>query len=120
MPRDQRGHPPPFVIQRAGRWRSLRCGEYMPLGVESGETFAAAEDDLPAGDFLALYTDGLFEVRAEGGELLGIKGLGDKLAAICPGSDASAVAAAMMKTIDDLQDGALATDDQSLIVLRRN
>ncbi|MFD3438963.1 SpoIIE family protein phosphatase [Streptomyces sp. NPDC058685] len=56
------GHPPPLVRHPDGRVETLSEVLGVPLGV-GGHPFRTIETDLPDGAILALYTDGLVEVR---------------------------------------------------------
>ena len=71
------GHPPPLVIRRGRRARTLHAAPAPPLGVQSpsGPPTLARESLEPA-DLLLLYTDGLTEARTPDGELFTIERLG--------------------------------------------
>jgi sigma-B regulation protein RsbU (phosphoserine phosphatase) len=115
------GHPAPFVVAADGACRELKCGENLPLGVQSEESLLFAEDTLQVGQILALYTDGLFEVNQRDGTQLGRDGFAAEFAAICkqPPANSAAIAQRLMKSVTDLENGAMATDDQTLLVLKR-
>jgi serine phosphatase RsbU (regulator of sigma subunit)/pSer/pThr/pTyr-binding forkhead associated (FHA) protein len=115
------GHPAPLVIDRAGQWRELQCGPSLPLGLEEGKTLPLADDHLAPGETLALFTDGLFEILAADGKHLEQEGLTRKLASICSdGSQTSSqIAERLMNFVEGLQGDGFATDDQSLLILRR-
>jgi serine phosphatase RsbU (regulator of sigma subunit) len=115
------GHPAPIVIAPNGTWRSLTCGEFVPLGVDTqpGQQLPTAEDILPPGHVLAFYTDGLFELTGETGEQLGIAGLADQLASICREHKTSAaIAEEFIRFAADFHGAGMAADDQSLLVVR--
>ncbi|MFE8969744.1 SpoIIE family protein phosphatase [Streptomyces albogriseolus] len=57
------GHPPPAVVDPAGRVAYLDLPTGAPLGVGLGDPFEAVEVELPEDGVLALYTDGLIETR---------------------------------------------------------
>jgi phosphoserine phosphatase RsbU/P len=70
------GHPPPLLL-RAGRLvQSLPGGRRMPLGLDDAAV-ELAELTLEPGDRLLLYTDGVTEARASGGEAFGVDRLVD-------------------------------------------
>jgi serine phosphatase RsbU (regulator of sigma subunit) len=80
-----------------------------------------ADDILPPGHVLAFYTDGLFEVIAEDGQQLGCAGLSEKLAALSRecGESSATIAAKCFEAVSNLQGEGMASDDQSLLVVRR-
>jgi sigma-B regulation protein RsbU (phosphoserine phosphatase) len=57
------GHPPPVVVDAAGRPRELACAGTL-LGVVDDPQIADTELDLEPGDTLLFYTDGLTEANA--------------------------------------------------------
>ncbi|XKK60606.1 SpoIIE family protein phosphatase [Streptomyces sp. ARC32] len=56
------GHLPPVVVRPGGSAEPLQLPTGVPLGVGGGD-FVPTEVPLPPGSVLALYTDGLVEVR---------------------------------------------------------
>jgi serine phosphatase RsbU (regulator of sigma subunit) len=58
------GHPPPLLLTRDGQARCLEAGQGPLLGVPpgTGGSRPSAEEVLPPGSSLLLYTDGLIEV----------------------------------------------------------
>ncbi|MFI5683091.1 SpoIIE family protein phosphatase [Streptomyces sp. NPDC051636] len=56
------GHPPPAVVTPTGAVRFLDAPPGPPLGL-GGLPFEAFETELPEGSLLALYTNGLLDVR---------------------------------------------------------
>ena len=70
------GHPPPLVIRRGRRARTLQTTPAPPLGVQSPSgPPTLARDSLEPADLLLLYTDGLTEARTPDGELFTIERL---------------------------------------------
>ena len=61
------GHPPPILIRDGRVADMLTGGRRMPLGVRD-DAAEAEERDLEVGDRLLLYTDGVTEARARGGD----------------------------------------------------
>ncbi len=57
------GHPPPVVVHPDGRAALLWEGRSTPLGAHFGRTRSQAGVELAPGSRLALYTDGLVELR---------------------------------------------------------
>jgi phosphoserine phosphatase RsbU/P len=58
------GHPPPFVNQK-----EVALPGALPLGLVAETAYEQRTVPLQEGDHLVLYTDGLLEARAAGGEL---------------------------------------------------
>lgn len=55
------GHPPPLVLDTAGRVRALEVEPGPPLGVDPAAAFPALGLELPSRSRLVLYTDGVVE-----------------------------------------------------------
>jgi hypothetical protein len=70
------GHPEPLVLRGGRAVRRLPDGRRMPLGVDDPEV-QIAEEMLEPGDRLLLYTDGVTEARALGGDRFGLTRLVD-------------------------------------------
>jgi sigma-B regulation protein RsbU (phosphoserine phosphatase) len=75
------GHPPAILV-RAGemQWQSLNADGLL-LGIRRDVEFGEFRVPLRADDIVALYTDGVTEVRNRDGALFGAARLGDTLAA---------------------------------------
>jgi hypothetical protein len=59
------GHPPPLVVGPGRSARFLGAARGTPLGTFAGLPYDEAEEELPPGAALVLYTDGLVERRDE-------------------------------------------------------
>src|SRR5436190_3640227 len=59
------GHPPPLLVGPDGNAEYLWDGRSTPLGVGGGVAYEEGSAALEPGSTLALYTDGLVEVRGE-------------------------------------------------------
>jgi serine phosphatase RsbU (regulator of sigma subunit) len=70
------GHPEPLVLRGGRVVRRLPGGRRMPLGVDD-PSVEVAEEMLEPDDRLLLYTDGVTEARAVGGERFGLARLAD-------------------------------------------
>ena len=68
------GHPAPLLLRRGRLVRELPHGRRMPLGVDD-PLVEVAEEMLQPDDRLLLYTDGVTEARAVGGERFGLERL---------------------------------------------
>ncbi|MFJ2022293.1 SpoIIE family protein phosphatase [Streptomyces sp. NPDC087897] len=59
------GHPPPLLLDPAGRTRFLNDGRGILLGASANQSRRDAQVHLPPGSTLLLYTDGLIESRRQ-------------------------------------------------------
>jgi len=64
------GHPPPVVIETNGKVHHLQHAANLPLGV-SRQSMGSQQTAIRRGDLLAMFTDGLTELRGTDGKLLG-------------------------------------------------
>jgi hypothetical protein len=109
------GHPP-ALLWRAAEGRVVEAAVHNPiLGIFP--TWEACPEDLPlrAGDMLALYTDGLIEVRNEAGEMFETRRADEVLAANAHRS-AAEVAQAL---VDAAAEWGELTDDLTVLVCKR-
>jgi PAS domain S-box-containing protein len=74
------GHPPPLLLGPDGAAEYLWDGRSMPLGVGGAVEYGESMASLEGGSALALYTDGLVEVRGEALDS-GLKRLSDAVVA---------------------------------------
>lgn len=113
------GHPPPLVVRREP-WRveTLEPRGGLMLGPFPGATFAAGRARLGPGDALVLCTDGLAEAADPAGALLGEEAVATALAAGGP-ADARTLRDRLLARVRRHRGGAPASDDLTLLVLRR-
>jgi serine phosphatase RsbU (regulator of sigma subunit) len=109
------GHPWPRVVAPDGSVRVLTAGG-LALGVEPGQTYEAAREELPRGAAVVLYTDGVIEAR-RGAELYGEERL-DALLSSNATVPAGALARAVIDDCRAFTGGDLA-DDCAVVVIRR-
>jgi phosphoserine phosphatase RsbU/P len=112
------GHNPPVVRAfNSTQARELSGRRNLPLGIEPDEQYADATTTLDAGDTLVIYTDGIVEARKPGSsDLLGIERLIATAAAKC--ESAQTVVDRIMFEVNQFTDGAIPTDDRTLVVMR--
>ena len=65
------GHPPPLLLRGRNVVAELQCEATVPFGLGTG-TPAVSSRDLEPGDAVLLYTDGVTEAHAPGGEPFGL------------------------------------------------
>jgi serine phosphatase RsbU (regulator of sigma subunit)/anti-sigma regulatory factor (Ser/Thr protein kinase) len=106
------GHPPPLLLGPDGRAEYLWDGRSPPLGVGGPRAYAEGTAAIDPGSTLALYTDGLVEVR---GEMLtaGLDRLRDAVA-----SGPEEPKALCAHVIESLLGDRVAGDDVAFLALR--
>jgi serine phosphatase RsbU (regulator of sigma subunit) len=109
------GHPPPRIVQAAGRVAELAVAG-VALGIDPGRAYEESEAALATGDSVVLYTDGVVESR-NAGELYGTARL-DSFLAENRELSAQALAEAVVEESRRFAGGVL-TDDCAVVVLRR-
>ena len=109
------GHNPVLLCGRDGVREVPSRG--AALGVRTGLRFLEDVIDLEPGDGLALYTDGLTEARAPGGELYGVARLRSALegATALPPDETLEV---VWQDVDSFRGGTSPTDDATLLLAR--
>jgi serine phosphatase RsbU (regulator of sigma subunit) len=115
------GHPPAVIVDRDGDLRYLEAGVNPALGVDAAK-MESSRGLLEFGDVLAMYTDGLTELRNASKEMLGQERLGHGFARICaalPGEGSTEIAAALNKMLADYQEGELPEDDRAFLLAQR-
>jgi serine phosphatase RsbU (regulator of sigma subunit) len=111
------GHNPPLLVRAAGDVELLREGG-MVLGLFEGVSYEAGRVEMRPGDTLLAYSDGVSETWSPEGDEFGE----DKLIALAVERrelDAKALQDAIFQEIERFEAGAGATDDRTLVVLRR-
>lgn len=121
------GHPPPLVRHtepapgtEPGCVTILPLDQTggLPLGILPDEAYATATATLEPGDTLVMYTDGITEARAPGGDFFGTSGIVEALTQ-CSGSPGCAIDT-IGNAMRTHEAGARPQDDQTLVVMRRN
>ena len=110
------GHNPPFVCTSAGLRQLASTGR--PIGILPEAVYTEESVMLDSGSTLILYTDGLNEAANPDEEEFGM----DRLAALVREATAyevDAVPERILESILDFEAGAHATDDKTLVVVRR-
>jgi sigma-B regulation protein RsbU (phosphoserine phosphatase) len=110
------GHCPPLVLRNGAIETVPSAG--LPLGLFCGTAYPVTEVSLAGGDNLVLYSDGLSETEnADGGDF-GDAAFPDSLRRHFGGS-AEALAHGVMQDLWRFRGASRATDDLTLLVMRR-
>ena len=111
------GHNPPILVRASGEVDKLTFGGLV-LGIFEGVSYDGGTVVMGQGDTLIVYSDGVTETWDPDGEEFGE----DKLVALTVAErakGADAVQAAILCEIESFEQGARATDDRTLVVLKR-
>ncbi|HKZ32153.1 MAG TPA: SpoIIE family protein phosphatase [Vicinamibacteria bacterium] len=111
------GHNPPILVRATGEVDKLTFGGLV-LGIFEGVSYEGGTVVMEQGDTLIVYSDGVTETWDPEGEEFGE----DKLIAFAVSArskGADAVQAAILSEIEGFEQGARATDDRTLVVLKR-
>ena len=111
------GHNPPLLVRKDGEVELLTEGGIV-LGLFEGISYDAGSAEMRPGDTLLAYSDGVTETWSPEGDESGE----DKLTALVVerrDRDAQALQDAIFREIERFEAGAGATDDRTLVVLRR-
>ncbi len=114
------GHPPP-LIRRAGGVCATLDAKGLPLGVDAGSRFNGNleefEVDLVPGDVILMYTDGVAEAGAAGGEF-GEERLQKAFMATPEDAHPSKILQHVLRVLDAFLAGAPQDDDVTMICLK--
>jgi phosphoserine phosphatase RsbU/P len=111
------GHNPPLLARRDGTVEALDEGG-MVLGLLEGVPYNEGEVELAPGDTLVIYSDGVTETWSDAEEEFGDARLADLIVRIRD-LDAPGIQDAILGELDAFSGGAKATDDRTLIVIKR-
>jgi sigma-B regulation protein RsbU (phosphoserine phosphatase) len=111
------GHNPPLLLRAGGAVEQLTEGG-MVLGLIETVAYAEGTARLDAGDTLIVYSDGVTETFDPQDAEFGEEGL-TALAVRGRGLDAATLQAEILRELDLFAKGAKATDDRTLIIVKR-
>jgi serine phosphatase RsbU (regulator of sigma subunit) len=116
------GHPPPLLVGRDGAPpRELQATRNPALGLDPAP-MEVQRGELATGELLVLFTDGVTELANPANEMLELEGLSRGLGEICPahaGAALAGLAERLTTYLDDFQRGAMAVDDRTFLLARR-
>jgi serine phosphatase RsbU (regulator of sigma subunit) len=108
------GHLPILRVRPGGSTVERLENVNLPLGIQSGEAFAAGVVPVGAGDLLAIFTDGLSEARDRAGSEFGI----ERLEALLLAHAAQPLAEIERRVFDAVRHHGPQADDQTLLLVR--
>jgi sigma-B regulation protein RsbU (phosphoserine phosphatase) len=111
------GHNPPLLVRADGRVETLTEGG-MVLGIFESVPYADGETELHPGDTLLVYSDGVTETFTPAGDEYGERRLAD-LAVRGRALGAAALQDEILAELERFGAGIKASDDRTLIVLKR-
>ena len=115
------GHPPAMIGSPNGELRLLQSAVNPALGVAIAK-MESQLGSLRPGEVLALYTDGLTELRNTLKEMLGQDRLGDGFARLCRTAapeGVSEIAAGLHQILESFRGDRLPEDDRAFLLARR-
>jgi serine phosphatase RsbU (regulator of sigma subunit) len=112
------GHNPPLLVRADGRIETLVEGG-MVLGIFDSVPYADAETELRPGDTLLVYSDGVTETFDPEGDEFGEQRLAQFVVRNL-GLPAAALQDELLLELDRFAAGVKASDDRTLIVLKRH
>lgn len=111
------GHNPPLLVRAGGAVERLEEGGLV-LGMFENVVYASATVEMRLGDTLVVYSDGVTETWSPQGEEFGEESL-MALAVRSRTLDADSLQNAVLREIERFEAGARATDDRTLVILKR-
>jgi len=112
------GHNPPILARADGTMETLTTGGVV-LGLFDEVEYEQATTDLRSGDVLVVYSDGVTETWNRSDVEFGDGRLAD-LVRQGRALDAPSLEAEILRELDRFAEGTKATDDRTLIVIKRN
>ena len=110
------GHNPPLIAQNGSLTKLASTGR--PVGILPDTRYETASASLEPGGSLFLFTDGLNEAENGDEAQFGNERLEDLVRAAAHLS-AGEMAAHVLRTVTSFEDGTAATDDKTIVVMRR-
>ena len=112
------GHNTQFIL-RQGRALERMPSTGRPLGLMPGGGYEERSIELPAGDLLFFYTDGIIEVENETGDLFGTERLESVLRAVPPAADnVNELLVRVEEAVRDFRGKTEPSDDATMVALR--
>ena len=109
------GHDSPFVLHSGNCSFDIpeSTGD-MPLGIQAAEPYHSKQFQLSPGDFLVLFTDGIFEARNPKGELFGMDRFQNSIHKCTETPDR--IMESLLQDLREFTQGFPAHDDRTLLI----
>ena len=110
-----------LIVDRHGDLRALQSAVNPALGIDR-VPMESERALLEYGDMLAMYTDGLTELRDGKKEMLGLERLGEGFSRICatrPGEGSAEIAEALRRMLDEFGGDQRPEDDRAFLLAQR-
>ncbi|NLL37641.1 MAG: SpoIIE family protein phosphatase [Fretibacterium sp.] len=104
------GHNPPYLLHE-GKRKPLSASNGVPLGFFAGETYQTAEEVLPLGSTVFLYTDGVTEAVDRNAKFFGV----GRLEEILSETDGANAVEQVKKELDCFTAGGEQSDDITML-----
>jgi serine phosphatase RsbU (regulator of sigma subunit)/pSer/pThr/pTyr-binding forkhead associated (FHA) protein len=111
------GHNPPLLVRAGGEVETLTDGGLV-LGMFDNVVYDGGRVEMRPGDTLVVYSDGVTETWDPDGAEFGEESL-RALAVLSRTLDAESLQGAILREIERFEAGARATDDRTIVVLKR-
>ncbi len=112
------GHDPAVICSSNGTFRELP-GTGLPVGMFEEMNYEESTEPLGTSDVLVVFSDGITEGADPTGEMFGRQRIVDAIAGHCTGS-AKAIGQHLLDEVARFTKGTPASDDRTLIVLKRS
>ncbi|MEM0990137.1 MAG: SpoIIE family protein phosphatase [Pseudomonadota bacterium] len=113
------GHDAPVLFGAGQRPCQVARPASPPVGLVDGLGFAVGEISLAPGQRLCMFTDGVTEAMNAAGALFGLDGLLSALEGVPATTDSAGAVARVLEAVRRFTDGAVQSDDLTLMVLSR-
>ena len=112
------GHEPPLISRRNGSLETLPSGG-QPMGLLPTNPLVSQEYDLDSGDLMAVFSDGIPEATRDGENLMGLAPV-ERILREYREAPLEEIRDAILKEVNEYLAGRHASDDVTLLLLRKN
>jgi phosphoserine phosphatase RsbU/P len=115
------GHPPSIIASPKGGFRYMQSGVNSAVGI-APMLMESQHGTLEHGEVLAMYTDGLTELRNTSKDMLGLERLSEGFARICAtsiGQSVNVITNGLNQMLESFRGDQLPEDDRAFLLARR-